>query len=31
LKDQGVDVRMRTKWTSGRLFGGCAVDSPGSG
>jgi hypothetical protein len=31
LKDQGVDVRMGSKWTLGRLVGGCGVDSPGSG
>jgi hypothetical protein len=28
---QGVDGRMGSKWTLGRLFGGCAVDLPGSG
>jgi hypothetical protein len=31
LKDQGVDGRMGSKWTLGRLAGGCGVDSPGSG
>jgi hypothetical protein len=33
LKDQGVDRRMGSEWTLGRLFGGggCGVDSPGSG
>jgi hypothetical protein len=31
LKDQGVDRRMGSKWTLGRLFGGVGVDSPGSG
>jgi hypothetical protein len=31
LKDQGVDGRMGSKWTLGRLVEGCAVDSPGSG
>jgi hypothetical protein len=31
LKDQGVDVRMGSKWTLGRLVGGCGVDSAGSG
>jgi hypothetical protein len=31
LKDQGVDGRMGSKWTLGRLFGGCGVDSPGLG
>jgi hypothetical protein len=31
LKDQGVDGRMGSKWTLGRLVGGCGVDSPGSG
>jgi hypothetical protein len=30
LKDQGVDGRMESKWTFGRLAGGCGVDSPGS-
>jgi hypothetical protein len=29
LKDQGVDGRMGSKWTLGRLVGGCGVDSPG--
>jgi hypothetical protein len=31
LKDQGVDGRMGSEWILGRLFGGCEVDSPGSG
>jgi hypothetical protein len=31
LEDQGVDGRMGSKWTLGRLVGGCGVDSPGSG
>jgi hypothetical protein len=31
LKDQGVDGRMGSKWTVGRLVGGCGLDSPGSG
>jgi hypothetical protein len=32
LKDQGVDGRMGSKWTLGRLVGGvCGVDSAGSG
>jgi hypothetical protein len=31
LKDQGVDERMGSKWTLGRLVGGCGVDSAGSG
>jgi hypothetical protein len=31
LKDEGVDGRMGSKWTWGRLVGGCEVDSPGSG
>jgi hypothetical protein len=33
LKDEGVDGRMGSKWTLGRLGGGggCGVDSPGSG
>jgi hypothetical protein len=31
LKDQSVDGRMGSKWTLGKLAGGCAVDSPGSG
>jgi hypothetical protein len=30
LKDQGVDGRMGSKLTFGRLIGGCGVDSPGS-
>jgi hypothetical protein len=31
LKDQGVDGRMGSKWTLGRLVGGCGVDSRDSG
>jgi hypothetical protein len=31
LKDQSVDGRMGSKWTFGRLVGGCGGDSPGSG
>jgi hypothetical protein len=31
LKNQGVDGRMGSKWTLGRLVGGCGVDSPGTG
>jgi hypothetical protein len=33
LKDQGVDGRMGSKWTLGKLAGRevCGVDSPGSG
>jgi hypothetical protein len=31
LEDQGVDGKMGSKWTLGRLVGGCGVDSPGSG
>jgi hypothetical protein len=31
LKVQSVDGRMGSKWTLGRLFGGCGLDSPGSG
>jgi hypothetical protein len=31
LKDHGVDGRMGSKWTLGRLVGGCGVDSPDSG
>jgi hypothetical protein len=32
LEDQGVDGRMGSKWTLGRLAGwGCGVDLPGSG
>jgi hypothetical protein len=32
LKDKGVDGRMGSNWTLGRLVGGgCGVDSPGSG
>jgi hypothetical protein len=30
LKEQGVDGRMGSKWTLGRLAGVCGVDSPGS-
>jgi hypothetical protein len=30
LKDQGVDGRMGSKWTLGRLVGVCGVDSLGS-
>jgi hypothetical protein len=31
LEDQGVDGRMGSKWTLGRLVGGgCGLDSPGS-
>jgi hypothetical protein len=30
-EDQGVDGRMGSKWTLGRLAGGCGVDSPCSG
>jgi hypothetical protein len=32
LEDQGVDGRMGSNWTLGRLVwvGGCGVDSPGS-
>jgi hypothetical protein len=30
LEDQGVDGRMGSKWTLGRLVGGCGVASPGS-
>jgi hypothetical protein len=32
-EDEGVDGRMGSKWTLGRLAGGggCGVDSPGSG
>jgi hypothetical protein len=29
LEDQGVDGRMGSKWTLGRLAGGCGVDSSG--
>jgi hypothetical protein len=29
LKDQGIDGKMGSKWTLGRLVGGCGVDSPG--
>jgi hypothetical protein len=29
LKDQGVDGRMGSKWTLGRLVGVCGVDSSG--
>jgi hypothetical protein len=31
IEDQSVDGRMGSKWTLGRLVGGCGVDSPGSG
>jgi hypothetical protein len=31
LEGQGVDGRMGSKWTLGRLVGGVGVDSPGSG
>jgi hypothetical protein len=36
MKDQGVEGRIGSKWTLGRLAGGwggvgCGVDSPGSG
>jgi hypothetical protein len=31
LKDQDVDESLESKWTLGRLAGGCGVDSPGSG
>jgi hypothetical protein len=33
LEDKGVEGRMGSKWTLGRLVGGlgCGVDSPGSG
>jgi hypothetical protein len=31
LEEKGVDGRMGSKWTLGRLCGGCGVDSPGSG
>jgi hypothetical protein len=31
LEDQGVDGRMGSKWTLGRLVRGCGGDSPGSG
>jgi hypothetical protein len=31
LKDQGVNGRMGSKWTLGRLVGGCGVDSLGPG
>jgi hypothetical protein len=31
LKDHGVEGRTGSKCTLGRLAGGCAVDSPGSG
>jgi hypothetical protein len=31
LKDQGVDGRIGSKWTLGRLADGCGVDSAGSG
>jgi hypothetical protein len=31
LEDQGVVGRMASKWTLGRLVGGCGVDSAGTG
>jgi hypothetical protein len=31
LENQGVDGKMGSKWTLGRLVGGCGVDSPSSG
>jgi hypothetical protein len=31
LENQGVDGRMGSKWTLGRLARGCGVDSPGPG
>jgi hypothetical protein len=31
LKDQGIDGRIGSRWTLGRLAGVCGVDSPGSG
>jgi hypothetical protein len=31
LEDQGIGGRMGSKWTLGRLAGGCGVDSPGPG
>jgi hypothetical protein len=31
LKDQGIDGRMGSKWTLGRLIGGCGVVASGSG
>jgi hypothetical protein len=31
LECQGVDGRMGSKWTLGKLFGGCGMGSPGSG
>jgi hypothetical protein len=31
LKEQGVDERIGSKWTLGRLVRGCGVDSPFSG
>jgi hypothetical protein len=31
LEDQDADGRMGSKWTLGRLVGGCGEDSPGSG
>jgi hypothetical protein len=31
LEDQGIDGRMGSEWTLGRLAGGCGVDSPGTG
>jgi hypothetical protein len=29
LKDQGVDGKMGSKWSLGRLVGRCGEDSPG--
>jgi hypothetical protein len=31
LEDQGVDGRMGSEWTLGRLAGECRLDSVGSG
>jgi hypothetical protein len=31
MEDKGIDGRMGSKWTLGRLVGGCGVDSPGLG
>jgi hypothetical protein len=31
MEDQGVDGRVGSKRTLGKLAGGCEVDSPGSG
>jgi hypothetical protein len=30
VEDQSVDARIGSRWTLGRLVGGCGVDSPGS-